>query len=98
MFKNLPEDEAVLIENGVYRTAKIYQRSDGSLFAQAKGGFVRLKADGSTSHDKVRLETLHREAPLFKDRFGRLCTAPGSGRTEVQLIVEEGEPLRLAPK
>lgn len=84
MFKKLEEDEALIVERGVYRSAALYELN-GALFIQAKGGFVRAKTNGSTSHATVRLYTLMREGPLYQDRFGRLCIEDGPDRTEVEL-------------
>lgn len=79
MFKRLEGDTAVLWSGGVFKQADLYEWQ-GGLFAAAAGGFVRLAADGSTSKPGVNLKHLTTEAPLFKDRFGRLATQPGEGR------------------
>ena len=98
MFKKLEEDEALIVERGVYKMAEVYEGPDGGLFVKAKGGFVRVRGNGSTSHETVRLETLHREGELYQDQFGRLCTNAGQGRrrtfiemrgSDMKLLVED---------
>lgn len=84
MFQKIEDDEAVIVENGVYRTAEVYEYN-GGLYLRAKGGFVRLKADGSTSASRVRLECLHRDGPLFRDRFGRIRVSPNEGSKAISL-------------
>ena len=88
MFKKIDDDEALVVEAGVYKPVELYELN-GSLFAKCKGGFVRLKANGSTSHASVKLITLHREGPLFQDRFGRLCVEDGSDRRQLHLSVDD---------
>ena len=80
MFRKLEGDTALLVQGGVYKPADLYEM-DGKLFAQASGGFVRLKTDGTTSKQGVAFHALTTEEPLFTDRFGRLCVAAGDGRT-----------------
>lgn len=79
MFKRLEGDTAILKVGGVYKTADLYER-DGKLFAAALGGYVRLYDSGATSKDGLNVDTIASDAPLYRDRFGRLCTAPGEGR------------------
>lgn len=96
MFKRIDDDEAVIVENGVFRPAEVYER-DGLLFVKAKGGFVRVKADGSTSHPNVRVETLAREGPLYKDAFGRLAVSMADGRKPV-MLTHSGETMQIEDK
>lgn len=79
MFRKLDGDTAVLVQGGVYKTVDLYER-DGKLFAAAAGGYVRLHENGSTSKDKLQIESLQIEAPLYKDRFGRLTVVGGPER------------------
>jgi len=94
MFKRLEGETAVIRIGGVYKVADLYER-DGRLFAAAAGGYVRLNANGTTSKDKLAIESLQIDAPLYKDRFGRLCVADADGRSP--LMPEEASPL-LLPK
>jgi hypothetical protein len=92
MFRHLEGDQALVVLGGVYRVADLYER-DGKLFAAISGGYVRINANGLTSKDKMRVESLVTEEPLYKDRFGRLCIAPGPGRdalaeTETRALLE----------
>lgn len=79
MFKHLEGETAILVQGGVHKVADLYER-DGKLFAAAAGGYVRLNANGTTSKDKLSIDTLALDAALHVDRFGRLCVAPGDGR------------------
>jgi len=73
LFKELEGDVAIVASGGVYKQVPIFTRN-GYLFAAISGGYVRLKADGSTSKDKLHLVHLETEVPLHKDRLGRLGT------------------------
>lgn len=79
MFKQVDGENAVIVENGVYKQTDVFSR-DGALYAKAGGGFVRLYADGSTSKAKCRLDLLTYSGVLAQDAFGRLCdgSAPGA--------------------
>lgn len=90
MFKKIDEDDALIVDQGVYRTTEMYEGPEGGLFAKAKGGFVRVKANGATSHSSVKLQLLHREGPVYQDRFGRLCVTAGADRREVMLTQDGG--------
>lgn len=83
MFTKIHEDGALTYDGGVYRQADVYAGPDGALFVNAKGGFVRVRADGGTSHPSVKVVTLMREAPLYQDQWQRLYVAPGHDRREV---------------
>lgn len=78
MFKHLEGQIAVLVEGGVYKQADVYARG-GFVYAKSGAGFVRLYADGSTTKAKCRIDTLHFDGRLFKDKFGRLCDASVDG-------------------
>lgn len=73
-FKQVEGEAAVLVSDGIYRQVDLYSR-DGYLFAKFGAGFVRLKADGSTSKSKLRLEHMSWTGGLFKDTFGNLGTS-----------------------
>lgn len=77
-FTQVEGEAAVVVVNGVYKQCEIYTRG-GFLFAKTAGGYVALKADGSTSHPKVRLDTLSWEDGLFRNAVGRLCTSERKG-------------------
>ena len=71
-FKLLDGETAILQQSGVFKQADLYEW-DGKLFAKHGSGFIRLKENGSTSKDGINIEMLMLDAPLSKDRFGRLC-------------------------
>lgn len=73
LFKELEGDVAIVVSGGVFKQVKLFTRN-GFLFAAVSGGYVRLKADGTTSKDKLRLEHIETEIDLYKDRIGRLGT------------------------
>ena len=75
-FKQLTGETVVLQSNGIFKQSDLYEW-DGKLFAKHAGGFIRLKENGSTSKDGVNIEMLYLDAPLLKDRFGRLCVSGG---------------------
>lgn len=90
LFKELEGDVAIVVSGGIFKQVKLFTRN-GFLFAAVAGGYVRLKADGTTSKDKLRLEHIETELPLFKDRIGRLGTeqmpnAQALGRSEAPLL------------
>lgn len=73
-FKEVEGEAAVVVQNGVFKQVPLYTR-DGQLFVKANGGFVRLYADGSTTVSKMRLDFMSWSGPLYRDKFGKLCTA-----------------------
>ncbi|KRW94324.1 hypothetical protein [Paracoccus sp. MKU1] len=77
-FNVLEGDFVVLSSKGVFQQVPVYEWQ-GGLFAKAKGGYIRLNADGSTSHPDVSQRCLCSDVSLFKDRFGRLCTDASMG-------------------
>lgn len=93
MFQKIDESEALIVTGGVYKPVSVYQGPEGGLFLQVPGGFVRAKADGSTSKHNVRLVQLHHETRILKDSFGRLCVTEGAGRKP--LYIEAGPELKL---
>ena len=94
MFAHIPEDEAIVVENGIEKPVKVYSR-DGALYVGVKGGFARVKANGSTSHPATRLLELHRDGPLWQDQFGRLrCDDTVQGCRRIELG-SDGLPARI---
>jgi len=85
MFKRIETDEALIVERGVYKPVEVYEGPDGGLFVKTKGGYVRVKARGDTSHGAVMVQRLMREGPLFQDQWGRLCVEGGGKRKAVLL-------------
>ena len=83
LFQQLEGAAAVLVENGVYKQVDVFTRN-GYIYAKMAGGFVRINADGSTTKDRMRLDTLDvvsMEGALGVDPLGRLCdlaVVPGS--------------------
>lgn len=97
MFKHIDTDEALIVERGVFKPAEVYEGPDGGLYVKAKGGFVRLKSDGSTSHSTVKVKSLAREGPLYRDAWQRLSVSPGTDRKACLLAPpsESDGPLAL---
>lgn len=91
-FRDIEDGSAIISTSGVYQEVGLVEM-DGSLFIElSKGKYARLKADGSASKVKVRLEKLEYDGPLFKDRFGRLCVNNGEGRRPL-VATDEGKLL-----
>lgn len=91
LFRELEGDAAIVVSGGVYKHVKVYLR-DGYLFAGFSGGYVRLKADGTTSKDKLRLDHLETGIPLHKDHYGRL----GTNEIKDAQPIASDEVLRIA--
>jgi len=92
-FKDIEGDGAVIVEKGVFKQVGLATR-DGYLYAKAKGGYVRLMQDGSTSQASVRLDFLTFDQPLAQ-RLGRLCSPDVEGSKalpadSVQKLLGEG--------
>lgn len=94
MFKKLEGDTALLRQGGVYKPAELYT-FNGGLFAKTAGGYVRLRANGTTSRDGIAVEHMEYEGELYSDRFGRLTVQDGPGYQRLAVI--PGETLKLAP-
>ena len=88
-FKQLTGETVILQSGGVFKQADLYEW-DGKLFAKHGNGFIRLKENGSTSKDGINIELLCIDAPLRKDRFGRLCVSGGEHvkAEKVQLLTK----------
>jgi len=82
MFKHIEGETVILVQGGVYKVADLYER-ESKLFAAIGGGYVRLYANGTTSKDKMHIDALMLDGPLYKDRLGRLCTNHGKERVLV---------------
>lgn len=92
MFQIIEGETAVIRHGGLYKEVPLATRNGGELYVKLNGGFARLYADGSTSlGSKVMLDTLALDAPLYRDRFGKLCIAPAKDRKSV-----DGRPPYLA--
>lgn len=52
-FSEIPEGQAIVCANGVYRQVKIATR-EGKIYARYGAGYVRLSRGGPTSHPKLR--------------------------------------------
>ncbi len=75
-FKKLEGDTVVLVQNGVYKPSDLCEWG-GKLFAKAAGGYIRLRADGTTSRDGIRFEHMEFDGKLYEDKFGRLTISGG---------------------
>lgn len=75
-FKQLQGETVILVQNGVYKQADLYEWK-GGLFAKFSGGFIRLKENGSTTKDGVSIDTLMFDGELRRDKFGRLAVSGG---------------------
>lgn len=84
MFNRIEGDTVVLSQGGLYKMSDLYEW-DGGLFAKVGSGYARLRENGTTSKDGVRIEHMETERDLFKDRFGRLATKQGDGYLPVTL-------------
>lgn len=87
-FSKLEGDTCILQEKGVFKPCELWVW-DGKLFAKLSGGFIRIRADGSTSRLGVQLEHMEFEGPLFADKFGRLTTQDGEGYRPLE-VTQEG--------
>lgn len=81
MFQIIEGEMAVVREGGVYKEVELATRNNGELYVKAKGGFVRLMADGTSSlGSKLTLDTLTLDAAYHKDRLGKLCISAAPDR------------------
>ena len=83
-FKILEGDICIINTNGIYQQCDLYTL-DGSLFAKVGSGFIRLKADGSTSKARSMLNSIECEVDLYKDKFGRLSITNKDGYKPVSI-------------
>lgn len=84
-FRPLEGDIAVLVQNGVYRQADLYEW-DGKLFAKHGVGYVRLRANGTTSRDGIHMEYMEIETPLYADKLGRLTVTDRDGYKRIDNV------------
>jgi hypothetical protein len=92
MFIKLEGETAIVVAGGVFRVVDLYEL-DGKLFASLGSGYVRLYATGATSKDKLMIDRLTLDTPLYVDRHGRLCVSSAPERTK--LTAGGVEKLRL---
>lgn len=52
-FTTIPEAQAIIYSNGVYRQTPLFARSD-RVYAKYGSGFIRLQQGGATTHPKIR--------------------------------------------
>lgn len=97
MFKKLEGDQALLRHGGVYKPVDLFTFS-GGLYAKLGSGYVRLKADGTSSKDGVSLQYLESDIALYKDRFGRLAVTDGPGHKTVELKIEGEKTVLMIEK
>ena len=84
MFKQLEDDQACIVVNGVYKVCDLYTTAEGYLFAHwGSNNFIRLKSNGSTSLNKGHIELLITDERLYKDKFGRLAVQKRSNNSAV---------------
>lgn len=74
LFTECEGDVAILIQKGVYKQVPLYMRN-GYYYAKLGSGFIKLHADGTTTHPTTRLDTItvERIPSLGVDPLGRLC-------------------------
>lgn len=82
-FKHLAGDTVILTQGGVWKTADLYSL-DGALFAKWGGGFIRLRADGTTSKDGVNFTMLSTDQPIFADKFNRMTLSETPRRLQIE--------------
>ena len=74
-FKPMPGETVVLVQNGTYKQADVFEWN-GRVFAKFGAGFIRLRRDGSTSKDGVRVEYFYTESDIYRDALGNLWFNP----------------------
>jgi len=95
MFKQIEDAEALIVTAGIYKPTQVFEGPGGGLFVRANGGFARIKENGSTSNDRIKLDNLLYEGVLYRDQWGRLCAQGGGKRKPLQLA--GGDELKLLP-
>jgi hypothetical protein len=99
MFKKIDTDQALIVQKGLFKPVDVYEGPEGGLYIKIGSGYARIRQNGSTSVEGVALQMLHRDEPVFKDAFGRLCTTGGDGRKPMSLTADnEGRPLLIEAK
>ena len=90
MFTKIEGRQAVIQQAGVSRVCDLYVGWDQRLYAGYGGGYIALKATGSTSKDMANVKFLEYNGPLYADAFEHLYTVPVEGKTKKMLKVEPG--------
>ena len=88
MFTCFNHDVALIGSGGVFRTAPLFTGPDSGLYIGLGSGCVRVRADGSTSKDKVSVYKIETSKPLYHDKYQRLSTAKTAGCTGPHTFVE----------
>lgn len=88
MFTCFNHDVALIGSGGVFRTAPLFTGPDSGLYIGLGSGFVRVRADGSTSKDKLTVYRIETSSPLYHDRHRRLTVAKEPGGTGPHTFVE----------
>lgn len=94
MFTKLEGDSVLLSSKGVYHPCDLYT-FNGALFAKTRGGYVRLRENGTTTKDGTNFTYLEYSGPLYADQFGRLTVVNGPKYKRL-VIVNNVEPQQLA--
>ncbi|MEM9734729.1 MAG: hypothetical protein AAF903_14800 [Pseudomonadota bacterium] len=81
-FQQVEGNAAILSNDGLWRQTDLYTLN-GQLFAKWGAGFIRLKADRSTSKPRVKLIMLSWDGPLHRTKFGNLVAEPGGDTVPV---------------
>ncbi len=78
MFNKIDGASAVVKRGGVYKTCDLYEYK-GQLFVQWGGGYARLNLNGSSSVDKLNVDLLAYDGPLFANKFEQLAVRNDGG-------------------
>lgn len=92
MFKLIEGEFAIVVASGVYQQVDLYERN-GRLYARYGRGYVQLYANGGTSKDKLKLDTVSYSESLYVDAFGKLYVTNAG---HVRLIGDEVQTRLLA--
>ena len=84
MFRSVEGDSVTLVQNGVFKVCDLCERK-GMVFARVSGGYVRLYANGTTSKDKLYVDTIWSAEDFYRDKLGRLSLRPGPDLKPAQL-------------
>lgn len=74
-FSEIPEGQAIICTNGVYRQSKIAER-DGKLYVKYGAGYVRMLQGGGTSHPKARWFEIDAGEGSYSEKQGYVYYAP----------------------
>lgn len=95
MFKKMNGDQALLVAKGTFKEADLFE-FQGGLFAKHGSGYVRLKANGSTSKPGVDFCHLETEAELWSDPFGRISVTNRDGYKPLSLALSNEGVMQIA--